>query len=61
MALCSDSSLAWAGVWDKTKLSSGLVTGEINVSHFSPGVYEPFPGSPVQVEFTMTIAPPESE
>ena len=50
-------SLEWAGVWDKTAKSSGLVTGEINVSHFSPGVYEPFTGSPVYVEFTMTICP----
>ena len=41
-------------VWDET---SGLVTGWIDVSHFSPGVYEPFPGSPVDVEFMMTICP----
>jgi hypothetical protein len=46
-------------VWDET---SGLVTGWIDVSHFSPGVYEPFPGSPVPVEFIMTIeSTPASE
>ena len=46
-------------VWDET---SGLVTGWIDVSHFSPGVYEPFPGSPVPVEFFMTIeSTPASE
>ncbi|MGB6641926.1 MAG: hypothetical protein WBG67_14215, partial [Thermoanaerobaculia bacterium] len=39
-------------VWDK---ASGLVTGWIDVSHFSPGVYDPFNGSPVKVDFNMTI------
>lgn len=52
-----DNQLAWDGDWDKTVASTGVVTGVMNVTHFSPGVYEPFPGSPVPVEFTMTITP----
>lgn len=52
-----DNQLDWTGVWDQTKASTGVVTGEINITHFSPGAYVPFPGSPVSVKFTMTITP----
>jgi hypothetical protein len=54
-----DSQLAWTGNWDTTtEESTGDVTGEINVEYFNYlGGREPFSGSPVDVDFEMTITP----
>jgi hypothetical protein len=43
--------------WDSKTGGSGVVTGDVGVVHFSPGSYVPFEGSPVSVDFTLTIEP----
>jgi hypothetical protein len=61
-----DNHLAWTSddgsgvVWDnQTGETTGTVSGSINVTHFwrASAGYWGFEGSPVEVEFTMTIAP----
>lgn len=54
--------LAWTDngqpvVFDPVNGSSGLVSGNLEVTHFSPGTYDPFPGSPRPVEFILTVTP----
>ena len=44
-------------VFDPVNGSSGLVSGNLEATHFSPGTYDPFPGSPRPVEFMLTITP----
>ncbi|NNC75607.1 MAG: hypothetical protein HKN93_08870, partial [Acidimicrobiia bacterium] len=36
---------------------SGVVTGAVLVNHFSPGSYVELPGTPVPVEFMLTVEP----
>jgi hypothetical protein len=43
--------------FDPVNGSSGLVSGNLEVTHFSPGTYDPFPGSPRPVEFMLTVTP----
>lgn len=43
--------------FDPVNGSSGLVSGSLEVTHFSPGTYDPFPGSPRPVEFILTVTP----
>jgi hypothetical protein len=44
-------------VFDPVNGGSGLVSGNLEVTHFSPGTYDPFPGSPRPVEFILTVTP----
>ncbi|NNC74401.1 MAG: hypothetical protein HKN93_02700 [Acidimicrobiia bacterium] len=41
----------------ETEPCSGVVTGSVRVTHFSPGAYVEFPGTPVDVEFLLTVEP----
>lgn len=55
-------SLSWTDngqpvVFDPVNGSSGLVSGSLEATHFSPGTYDPFPGSPRPVEFILTVTP----
>ncbi len=54
--------LAWTDsgqpvVFDPVNGSSGLVSGSLEATHFSPGTYDPFPGSPRTVAFILTVTP----
>jgi hypothetical protein len=44
-------------VWNPATGATGVVAGEVRMTHFSPGVYDPFPGQPRTVRFILTVAP----
>jgi len=44
-------------VFDPVNGGTGLVTGDLAATDFSPGSYDPFPGSPRPVQFVLTVTP----
>ncbi len=51
------ANLAWTGSWNPDRTSTGVVSGTMNISHFSPGTYAPFNPDGFKVSFTLTITP----
>ena len=43
--------------WDPVTGGSGIVSGDLRASHFSPGEYDLFVGAPRPVEFMLTVTP----
>jgi hypothetical protein len=50
-------ALTWTGSWDPETGGTGIVSGDLRVSHFSPGEYDLFVGAPRPVKFMLVVTP----